>query len=104
MENPVPNSNQFSVRSMVVASKDQVSSELASDMVILDLKGGTYHGLNSTGARIWSLLAVPRTIGEIRDTILREYDVEPQRCERDLLSLMDQLAAKGLVEVCARAA
>jgi hypothetical protein len=95
----MPNTMQLSAGSVVVASKDQVSSELGSEAVILDLKGGIYHGLNATGARIWTLLATPKTVGEIRDTILREYDVEPQRCERDLLSLLDLLAAKGLVEV-----
>jgi len=100
----VAKSNQFSLGSIVVASKDQVSSDLASDVVILDLKGGTYHGLNPTGARIWSLLATPRSVCEIRDTILREYDVDPARCERELLSLLDVLASKGLVEVRAAAA
>ena len=100
----MPKTESFNLRSIVVASKDQVSSELASDVVILDLKGGTYHGLNSTGARIWALLAKPRSVGEIRDTILREYDVEPDCCERDLLSLLDLLASKGLVETCGAAA
>jgi len=95
---------ELDARSVVVASKDQVSSELASEAVILDLKGGTYHGLNATGARIWTLLATPKSVGEIRDIILREYDVEPQRCERDLLCLLELLAAKGLVEVRAAAA
>jgi hypothetical protein len=100
----MPNAQQLNARSVVVASKDQVSSGVGSDAVILDLKGGAYHGLNATGARIWTLLATPKTVGEIRDIILREYDVEPQRCERDLLGLLDLLAAKGLVEVRAAAA
>jgi hypothetical protein len=100
----VAKSKPFTLGSVVAASKDQISSELASDVVILDLKGGTYHGLNTTGARIWTLLAQPRTVGEIRDTILREYDVEPDRCERDLLALLDLLSSKGLVELRAAAA
>ena len=100
----MPKSNSFTLQSVVVASKNQVSSELASDVVILDLEGGTYHGLNATGARIWALLATPRTVGEIREIILREYDVEPQRCERDLLSLLEDLDSRGLLEVRAAAA
>ena len=40
-----------------------------------------------------------RTVGEIRDTLLSEYDVEPDRCERDLLELIANMAAAGLVDV-----
>jgi hypothetical protein len=30
---------------------------------------------------------------------LEEYEVEPERCERDLLVLLQRLATEGLVEV-----
>src|SRR5437773_5822693 len=58
---------------VIVASTDQISSELAGEAVILDLKRGVYHGLDPTGARIWTLLQQRRPVGEIRDTILAEY-------------------------------
>ena len=85
---------------VVVASPDQISSDLAGEAVILDLKRGVYHGLDPTGARIWSLIQQCRAVHEIRDSILAEYDVEPQRCEADVIALIAQLAEKGLVEVC----
>jgi len=85
--------------STVVAPKDQVSSDLGGEVAILDLKAGVYYGLDAVGARIWSLIQVPRTVNEIRDILLEEYDVEPERCERDLLVLLRRLADEGLVEV-----
>jgi hypothetical protein len=89
----------ISLETRVVASKGQVSSELGGEVVILDLKAGVYHGLDGTGTRIWTLLQEPRLVSDIRDTIIQEYDVEPERCESDLLGLLDELAAKGLVEI-----
>ena len=85
--------------STVVAAKDQVSSDLGGEVAILDLKAGVYYGLDAVGARIWSLIQKPRTVNEIRDILLEEYEVEPERCEHDLLALLRRLADEGLVEV-----
>lgn len=51
-------------------------------MIILDLKGGAYYGLDAVGASVWSLIQEPKTLGEIRNVILEEYEVEPQRRDR----------------------
>jgi len=85
--------------STVVATMDQVSSDLQGEVAILDLKAGVYYGLDEVGARIWNLLREPKTVSEIRDELLQEYDVEADRCERDLLALLQRLADEGLVEV-----
>jgi hypothetical protein len=84
--------------STVVAARDQVSSDLGKEVAILDLKAGVYYGLDDVAARIWNLIQEPRTVNEIRDILLEEYEVEPERCERDLLALLERLAAEGLIE------
>lgn len=85
--------------SKVVASKHQVSSQLGEEAVILDLKAGVYHGLNVTSARIWQLVQQTSTGAAIRDCILAEYSVEPGRCEQDVLSILREFKAKGLIDV-----
>ena len=85
--------------STVVAAKDQVSSDLGGEVAILDLKAGVYYGLDAVGARIWSLIQEPRTVNEIRNILLEEYEVQPERCERDLLALLQRLADEGIIEV-----
>jgi hypothetical protein len=89
----------LSINTTVVAVPDQVSTNLEDEAVILNLKDGVYYGLNPVGARIWQLIQAPRTIKEILETLLEEYDIEPQRCEQDLLKLLKELAAKQLIEV-----
>ncbi len=88
----------LSGRSTVVAAKEQVSCNLAEEAVILNLELGVYYGLNSVAARIWNLIQDPKTVDEILDAIVEEYDVEPGRCERDLLVLLRDLAAKELIK------
>lgn len=58
----------------------------------------SYYGLNRVGARIWELVQDPRSIGAIRDAIVAEYEVEPDRCERDVLELLGRLSEAGLIE------
>src|SRR5262249_26432086 len=80
--------HMISVNSIVVASREQLSSDLGGEAVILGLKSGVYYGLNTVGARIWSLIQEPRTVEDLRNTILSEYQIESERCEGDLLALL----------------
>jgi Coenzyme PQQ synthesis protein D (PqqD) len=89
----------ISDRSVVVAAKDQVSCDLAGEAAILNIKNGVYYGLDPVGARIWNLVQEPRAVAEIQTAITNEYDVEPERCARDLLGLLEKLLAEGLIEV-----
>ena len=66
---------------IVVAIKDQVASDLGGETVILNLKTGIYHGLDAIGTEIWQLLQNSTTVNNILNTLLQEYDVEPERCE-----------------------
>lgn len=85
--------------SIVVVSSEQVSSDLAGEVVMLNLADGTYYGLDEVGSYVWNLIRQPRAVGAVRDAILEEYDVEPDRCESDLLALLGELADNGLIEV-----
>jgi hypothetical protein len=51
------------------------------------------------GARIWNLIQQPRRVNEIIETLLEEYEVEPQRLSNDLLGLLKEMATRGLIEV-----
>src|SRR5664279_5294317 len=83
----------------VVVSKEQASADLGDEAAILNLKDGVYYGLDPVGARIWKLIQTPRTVQEVRDTLLEEYDVEADRCEEDLIALLQKLAKNDLIDI-----
>ena len=89
----------ISDQTVVVAAKDQVSCDLAGEAAILNINSGIYYGLDPVGARIWNLMQEPRAVADIQSTITDEYDVEPERCARDLVELLEKLLAEGLIEV-----
>jgi hypothetical protein len=87
--------------SVVVASKDQVSTNLSGEAVILGMSDGVYYGLDPVGARIWALVQEPRAIDEVAGAIAAEYDVSRERALADLLALAGQLMERGLLEIVA---
>lgn len=86
-------------QSRLVAAPDQVSSDLGGEAVILSMRDGMYYGLDAVGARVWELLQQPRTVSELRDAIVEVYEVDPARCESDLIDLLREMAGRGLVQL-----
>src|SRR5438046_10670116 len=84
------------ITSVVVAAPDQVSADLAGEAVVLSLQTGKYYGLAQVAARIWELLKTPTRVAAIRDTIVPQFEVEPERCGRDLFNFLQPLADQGL--------
>ena len=81
-----------------VSIPPQVMARTVGDeTVILDLASGTYFGLDPVGARIWELMGESKTLAEICDQMLGEYEVSREELERDTLRLAQELADQGLV-------
>jgi hypothetical protein len=98
---PDPSSTNggFPLGATVVASSGQISCDVDDEAVILSLEDGVYYGLNEVASRVWELVQKPRTVREIRDSLIQEYDIEETRCTRDLLDLLTQLHRWKLVEL-----
>lgn len=95
--------NKLSKNSIIVASKDQISADISSDLsgdvIILHLKNGVYYELNETCSSIWELIQKPCSFETVLDKIVAEYDVNAQQCETDLFSLVQKMIGQGLVEI-----
>jgi hypothetical protein len=95
-----PNDNRdISTSSVVAATKDQVSSDLAGETILLSMQSAMYYGLDEVASRIWELVRDPIQVSEISETIAREYDVERPRWEADVIEFLRELETKGLIEV-----
>ena len=88
----------------VVANPDAMSSGVGVETVILHFTAGTYFGLDEVGTRIWQLVRERRSVREIREALLEEYDVDEERCDGAVRSLLTSLAEHGLITVDAPSA
>jgi len=82
-----------------VATADQLSTRLGDEVVILGLRDSVYYGLDDVGARIWDLLQTRRTLSEILDVLVTEYEVPRERAAADLSALVADLQGRGLVAI-----
>jgi hypothetical protein len=78
---------------------DVMFRHLSGEAVLLDLKSGTYFGLNDVGARTWQLVLEHGKLSRVLDALLDEYAGARDVVERDLLELAGQLVARKLVAV-----
>jgi len=54
--------------------------------------------LNEVGARIWELVDRGRSVQQIEELLLEEFDTSQEQLEKDLLRLLDQLQEIGAIE------
>jgi Coenzyme PQQ synthesis protein D (PqqD) len=90
---------RLSRESVVVVAKDQVSSDVGDESVILNMKSGSYYGLDPVGRRVWSMMQTSQPIAKLHEAMIEEFDVDPARCEQDLMELLEQLLKEGLIEL-----
>jgi len=74
-----------------------VSCSLAGEAALLSLRHGTYYGLDAVGAHVWELIRPGRSVAEVQHALLQRFDVDAERCERDLRALFSQMAHAGLI-------
>ena len=68
------------------------------EVVLLHLGSQTYYSLNCTGARIWESLTQGLTVREISQRLQAAFDVTPDRADRSVVTLVEDLLQQRLVE------
>jgi hypothetical protein len=83
----------------VARSNSFVHAEVDGEVVVLNLDAGTSYGLNKVGTRVWTLIAEPKRIGDICATLTTEYAVDEATCVQQVLELLEELRAEGMIDV-----
>jgi Coenzyme PQQ synthesis protein D (PqqD) len=89
----------ISNNSRISVPLDTLINVLGGESVLLSLKSQQYFGLDEVGTRMWNVLTNSPSIEAAYETLLEEYEVEPETLRQDLYDLLERLAEQGLVEV-----
>ena len=89
----------ISLSSKVQINEDIVSRNLQGQIVLLNLKTDLYCGLDHVGAKIWHLLNKHKSLKDILNELVKEYDVSEAQCTEDLLNFVGMLKEKDLIEI-----
>ncbi len=87
------------LKSNLIIPETVYFQQLDNEAVLLESVSGKYFSLNPIGAQAWNLLVEGNSLESVFQILMAEYEVEAERLQSDLLSLMEKLAEKGLVQV-----
>jgi hypothetical protein len=90
---------EIQLDAVVSHSPGIVVGDMDGEKVMLNIEEGKYYALDRIGSRIWELVETPRTVEDLVAVLVGEYDVEKDKCQYDVLALLNQLYAQGLVAV-----
>jgi PqqD family protein of HPr-rel-A system len=71
--------------------------KLDEETIVLDPRRREVHLLNETAARVWELLASPRSLDELIATLSDEYDVGEDELREAVAECVGGLTSKGLL-------
>ena len=79
-----------------------VSRRIADEVILVPISRRVgeidcLYALNEVGARVWDLID-RRSLKEVRDTIVEEFEVREEQAQEDLIELIEQLKEIGAIK------
>jgi hypothetical protein len=74
-----------------------LTADLDDELVLLAPVSGIYYGVDEIGRAIWKQIEEMQPVATVRDRVLEQYDVEPERLDADVDEFLRDLAGEGLI-------
>jgi len=89
---------ELTLNSRVRLRDDFHAMDIDDAIVIANERGGNCYGLELIARRIWQLLPRAATVAELCEVLLKEYDVDRETCEREVLEFLNDSVREGLIQ------
>lgn len=76
---------------------DVAAKVIDGEAIIMNLSNGLYFSMDKVGAAVWELMENGHSIGEMTDTLGGHFGADPQTVRGDLVRLLEELLAEGLI-------
>jgi hypothetical protein len=92
------------LNSILCHSPDVISRELDGEFIIVRLSSigenmeDELFSLNDTGKAIWDHVDGKKTVAELINDLSEEYEADPGKIQVDMLTLLDELVNKKLLD------
>ncbi len=67
---------------------------IGDEAVLLSAEDSSVHSLDPVGTRIWELCDGEKTVSEIVDQVVSEFEVDRETAEKDVVEFIDELMKK----------
>ena len=75
-----------------------LDGELDDNQVMMHLEKGKYFGLNPVGKRIWELIEEPKSVADITQSLMAEFDVTEAQCTSEVRAFLDKAVTCDIVQ------
>lgn len=89
----------ITLNSIVYHDPDMVTAPMDDELVMFSLDRGMYYGLDNIASQIWARIAEPILVSDLCMSLLQDFEVEPDVCQKDTLELLNWLYQQKLVKI-----
>ncbi|MFN8639079.1 MAG: PqqD family protein [Dehalococcoidia bacterium] len=80
-----------------VPAQGVVGRAVGDEMVLLDLRSGTYFTLSTVASTVWSSLEGGHGLDEVVAAVVEEFEIDEATARADVLEFLAAAAESGLV-------
>ncbi|MFY0758473.1 lasso peptide biosynthesis PqqD family chaperone [Metabacillus dongyingensis] len=95
MVNALMSSTNF----IVSQGEGNIVSDMSGEKVMLSISNGKYYNLGEIGGVIWDLIESPITFNQLIESLLSQYQVEREECQKQVLTFLESLNKEKLIKL-----
>ncbi|MGB8031371.1 MAG: PqqD family peptide modification chaperone [Terracidiphilus sp.] len=84
---------------LIARREGWIAAWVDENLIMMHAESKFYLNLTGSGGRIWELLESPRSISDLCETLGREFDIEPDAAQLEVLPFLDQLLLRKAIDV-----
>lgn len=91
------NAAKLSLRTVVQWDPEQITTEIAGEVLAMSIRRGVYVGLDPIASRIWKRLSTAQTVEAVCAQLAGEYQGDPEVIASDVVELLGELRDYGML-------
>lgn len=95
MVNALMSSTNF----IVCQGEGNIVSDMNGEKVMLSISNGKYYNLGEMGGVIWDLIESPINFNQLIESLLSQYQVEREECQKQVLTFLESLNKEKLIKL-----
>lgn len=95
----MPKVSLIEISSIVSQKRGLDTTDLDGEAVMMDMDKGKYYNFNSVGSRIWELIEKPISVEEIIAQLLKEFDIDENKCKASVINFINRLNENELITI-----
>jgi Coenzyme PQQ synthesis protein D (PqqD) len=90
---------RISYNTAVKQNPANMVSDMDGEKVILSIENGKYYSLGTMGSVIWTQIDQPKTMNNIINYLLGEYEISLEDCSKQVSEFLEHLLTEELIQI-----